>query len=260
MPDIPDQPPEWAPLPLLQTTDRVLGGMSGPANSQARALCARLTLLRALIEALQTAVAAANAAATAAQTAAGTAVSTAATAATTASTASSTATTAQAAATAAGSAASAAQTTANTGVTNAATANSAATAANSAATAAQTSANSANTAAATAQTTANTALANAATAQALAATKALKVDLGAVSLAFTAGIVLVAGARSIQAVCAGALIGDLIIAVPTGTITDGYGVGAAQCLTAGTVRVSVSYPGLALGASFTIPVRVFAIR
>lgn len=90
--------------------------------------------------------------------------------------------------------------------------------------------------------------------------KATRVDLGSVSLTYTAALALGAGARSVAVNCTGAQVGDAVFVAATGAVPDGYAVGAAQCLVADVIRVSVIHPALVLGASFTIPLRVFALR
>lgn len=232
MPNMPEPSPAWNDVPMIETTDRVLGGASGPVNVQAREIVARTGWLRAAVEDADDAAAAAQASATAANTAAGNAATQAASAGTAASAAQASAT--------------AAQTTANTAVTNAA--------------AAQSTANAAGTAAAGAQTTANTANTAAANAQATANSKSTRVDLGTVSIAYTAALAVGAGSRSVEANCAGAVVGDALIVVATAAIADGYAIGAGQCITVGKVRVSVSHPALVLGANFSIPVHVYAMR
>lgn len=253
MPNIPDQAPAWMGVPLIEPTDRVLGGLEGPANAQALALLARLQWVRNLTESVATAAGltaeqvaqalanaeSANVQALAAWDLAGTVEDAAAATAALAATANATAN-------GAASAAAAAQTTANGAATTAGSAQTTATAA-------QTAANGAATTAGAADTKATTALSE-------VATKATRYDLGTVSITYAAAIAVGAGARSLSVACPGALVGDAVFVAATGAVPDGYAVGAAQCLAADTIRVSVVHPALVLGANFTIPLRVFALR
>lgn len=225
MADIPDQTPTWAPIPLIEKSDSVLGGMGGAANRQAIALAHRTAWIQQNLAELTTAATTAQSAADTAQAQAQSAAFD--------------AYTAQQQAESASGAAAAASTKADTAQTAASAADGKAVAAQAAATAA-----------ATAASTAATA----------ASAKATRVDLGAVTLSYTAALILGAGARSIEVTCTGAKLNDALFVVSTSAIPDGYAVGAAQCLVVDKVRVSVVHPALALGANFTIPLRVFALR
>ncbi|WHB31168.1 putative tail fiber protein [Xanthomonas phage NEB7] len=217
---------------MIQPDDRVLGGPAGAANKQAIALMENAGILYDTV--------------TAATQLATTAASAAQTAATTASTAASTAT-------AAASTASAAQTAAQSAAQTATAAQTAATTADSKATAAQTQAGAA-------ATTAGSADSKAAAALTAAQSKSTRYDLGTVNVSYSAALALGAGARSVVVPCPGAMVGDAVFVAATGAIPDGYAVGAAQCLVADTIRVSIVHPALVLGANFTIPVKAFALR
>lgn len=219
MPNIPYQAPAWRDVPLIEPTDRVLGGLEGPANAQALALLARLQWVRNLTESV-----AAAAGLTAEQVA-----------------------TALANAESANVQALAAWDLAGTVEDAAAAAAALAATANATANGAATTAGNAQTAANGAATTAGTAQADAAAAVAAVATKATRYDLGTVSLTYSAALALGAGARSIAVACPGSLVGDAVFVAATGAVPDGYAVGAAQCLAAGTIRVSVVHPALVLG-------------
>ncbi|MFB0357377.1 hypothetical protein ABVD92_20115 [Xanthomonas euvesicatoria] len=239
MADIPEQPAAWPEIPLISTADLVLGGNNGPANRQAVKILQRMQLVKvgmdaatASLSTLQPLVAQARSGADAALTLARTADTTAA----------------------------AAQTAAGTAQTAAAAAAAAASTADTKAVNAQTMANQADTKATAAQTAAGTANTNASAAMTTAAAKATRIDLGTVSLTYTAGLALGAGARSVAVNCSGAQVGDAVFVAATAAIPDGYAVAAAQCLAADVIRVSVVHPALALGASFTIPLRVFVLR
>lgn len=225
MADIPEQPAAWPEIPLIATTDPVLGGINGAANRQAVKMLQRMQHVKevgdvaaAAISTMAPLVAQARSGADAALLAA------------------------QAAHSAADSAAGAAAD------------------AHSAATAAQTRADQADTKATSAQSAASSAGSNATAAMTAANAKATRVDLGSVSLTYSATLAIGAGARSVAVNCAGAQVGDAIFVAPTGAVPDGYAVGAAQCLVADVIRISVVHPALVLGASFTIPLRVFALR
>jgi hypothetical protein len=239
MPNIPEQPAAWPDIPLIAKTDRVLGGPDGPANAPLIAMLQRMELVREAAMAAQTA-------ATAAQTLASSAGSAATAAASNAQTAITNAATAQTAASAAGAVGSAAQTAAQSAAATA--------------TAAQTAANSATTAATAAQSTATTASTTATTALTTAQARAVRLDLGSVTITYSAALAVGAGARSLTVACVGAQPGDAVFVAATAAIPDGYAVGAAQCLVADTIRVSVVHPALALGANFSIPLRVFVLR
>lgn len=281
MADIPDQPAAWPDIPLIATTDPVLGGINGAANRQAICMMQRLQMTKDIGDAATTSVNALGPLVTQARSGADAALIAAQNAQATADAAGDDAVAARTAATAAQSTASAAQSAASAADTKATNAQTAATAADSKAVAAQTSANNAGTAAATAdgkavaaQTKADSADTKATNAQASAGmagteaaqamvaanAKATRIDLGAVTITYSAVLALGAGARSIPVNCTGARVGDAIFVAATGAIPDGYAVGAAQCLVADVIRVSVVHPALVLGASFSIPLRVFALR
>lgn len=281
MADIPEQPAAWPEIPLIATTDPVLGGINGAANRQAVKMLQRMQHVKevgdtasAAISTMAPLVAQARSGADAALLAAQAAHSAADSAAGAAADARSAATAAQTAASTADGKAVAAQTLATSAQTAAATAQSAADAADTKATAAQTKANQADgkataaqnkadqadTKATNAQSAASSAGSNATAAMSAANAKATRVDLGSVSLTYSATLALGAGARSIAVNCTGAQVGDAIFVAPTGAVPDGYAVGAAQCLVADVIRVSIVHPALVLGASFTIPLRVFALR
>lgn len=288
MADIPEQPAAWPEIPLIAKTDRVMGGLEGAANRQAVKMLQRMQMVKEIGDTASTAistmaplVAQARSGADAALLAAQAAQSTADIAGDDASAAHALATAAQSAAanadgkavtaqTAAAAAATAASTADGKAVTAQATAEAADTKATNAqtkanqadgkATAAQNKADQADTKATNAQSAASSAGSNATAAMTAANAKATRVDLGAVSLTYSAVLALGAGARSVAVNCTGAQVGDAIFVAPTGAVPDGYAVGAAQCLVADVIRVSVVHPALVLGASFTIPLRVFALR
>lgn len=238
---------------MIETTDRVLGGANGPANAQARALAARSAWLKDTVAEITGTLGAAQSRIADSEAAASQALSDAQAAAALADSADNAAGAAQLAAATAASTAAAAQAAAVAAQTAAGTATSAASTA-------QTTAAIADTKATTADTKATTAVSTADAAQTAVAAKATRFDLGGVTILYTAAVILGAGARSIEVNCTGAQVGDAIFVAPTGAIPDGYAVGAAQTAVAGKIRVSVVHPALALGANFSIPLRVFALR
>jgi len=272
--NIPDQTPVWAPIPLIEKSDPVLGGMDGAANRQAIAMAHRLAWVQQTLTSLgATASSAAEAAAEAAsqagtaafdaftaQQVADAAGAAAASATSVAGSAHNAAIAAQSAASSADSKATSAQTAASTADTKATAAQATASAADTKATTAQTTATSADTKATSAQTMATAADAAASAATTAVAAKATRIDLGNVTITYSAVLAVGAGARSIEATCTGARIGDAIFVAPTASVPDGYAVGAGQCLVADKIRVSVVHPALVLGANFSIPLRVFALR
>lgn len=260
MANIPDQTPSWAPIPLIEKTDRVEGGIDGAANRQAVAISHRLTWAQQALEALSGAASQARAVAEGAVAQAGAAATDAQTAYQRAATAQALADAANAQAATADGKAVAAQSAATTAQTMATSADGKATAAQTTATAADGKAVAADGKATTAQSIAATADTNATAAVAAAAAKATRIDLGSITLTYTAIVILGAGARSIEVNCTGARVNDAVFVAATGAIPDGYAVGAAQCLVADKIRVSVVHPALALNASFSIPLRVFVLR
>lgn len=246
MANIPDQPPSWAAIPLIEETDPVLGGPGGAANQQAIALLKRAQWLRNGLEAVTGTVAGVAEQVGTATVGVDDALLKATTALTNSLTADSNA--------------SAARTTAESANTTAATAASNASSARTMAEAAATKADTATTTANSAAATAGTANTTANTARTIAEARAIRFDLPNATVTYAAGLAIGAGARSLEANCVGARVGDAIFVSPTAAVPDGYGVGAAQCLAADKIRVSVVHPALALGANFTIPMKVFALR
>lgn len=239
MTNIPIQPAAWPEIPLIVETDPVLGGLNGPANRQAIAIAQRIQYAMAAVDMVAGVGTQAKALA---DQALGLASS------------------ADAVALAAQSAAATADTKASTAQTTATQADTKATSAQTTATAADTKATQADTKATAAQTTAATAATDAQTAMTTAAAKTTRVFLGTISITYTAALALGAGARSVEAACTGARVGDAIFVSPSAAVPDGYAVGSAQCLTADKIRVSIVHPALVLGANFTIPVLAFALR
>lgn len=91
------------------------------------------------------------------------------------------------------------------------------------------------------------------------------VTIGTVTIAQTAVIAIVAGIRTITFTgLAGLLTSDNVLLFPVVTagvgIPDGYAIHNAWCSAAGTLKVALSAPLLAIGASYSIPCRVIVLR
>lgn len=274
MANIPDQTPAWAPVPMIETNDLVLGGPDGQINRQASAVLQRAQFLRSGLETVTGTVAGiaeqvgvSSQSLSNLQTSlqavvaeADTALSVANTARTRADSATTKAESATTAAAAAQSDAASARTMAESSNTTAASAKATADSAAATASTANTNATAAKTTADNAAATAGTANTTANTARTIAEARAIRFDLPNATVTYSVTLALGAGARSIEANCTGARAGDAIFVSPVNAVPDGYGVGAAQCLANDKIRVSIVHPALALGANFSIPLRVFALR
>lgn len=260
MPNIPDQPPNWTGVRLIEKTDKVLGGMEGAANQQAMQMLQCVGYVRQGVEEVDAALAETTLLVAQARSSADTATLAAQNAQAAADAAQASADAADIKAVAADTKAVTAQADAAAAATKADQAQSKASQAEGKANAAQAKADSADTKATNAAAQAGMAGNEAAQAMVAANAKAVRVDLGSVTIIYSAVLALGAGARSIAVNCTGARVGDAIFVAATGAIPDGYAVGAAQCLVADVIRVSVVHPALVLGASFSIPLRVFALR
>lgn len=91
------------------------------------------------------------------------------------------------------------------------------------------------------------------------------VTIGTVTIAQTAVIAIVAGIRTITFTgLTGLLTTDNVLLFPVVTagvgIPDGYAIHNAWCSAAGTLKVALSAPLLAIGASYSIPCRVIVLR
>lgn len=85
--------------------------------------------------------------------------------------------------------------------------------------------------------------------------------LGTVTLAQTAGIAISAGIRTLTYSFTGVGIGDKIILVSasSGGIPDGYAVHDAWVSATNTIKVNLSAPLLAIGASYSFPMTVMKL-
>lgn len=91
------------------------------------------------------------------------------------------------------------------------------------------------------------------------------VTIGTVTIAQTAVIAIVAGIRTITFTGLTSLLTtDNVLLFPVVTagvgIPDGYAIHNAWCSAAGTLKVALSAPLLAIGASYSIPCRVIVLR
>lgn len=89
-----------------------------------------------------------------------------------------------------------------------------------------------------------------------------KVPLGTLTVAQTATLVAItAGVRTLTFTgVSGALAGDDLLLFPTAALPAGYAIHNVRCPAAGTVEVTMTAPLLAIGASFSIPCRLVALR
>lgn len=94
----------------------------------------------------------------------------------------------------------------------------------------------------------------------LAARKAL-VSLPDVTVSQTAGLVLSAGERTFNVACAGVVKAtDTLLVVSKAAFPAGYGLRGYSAPSDNNLSIVLQCPGLALGASFSIPFAVYAIR
>ncbi len=88
-----------------------------------------------------------------------------------------------------------------------------------------------------------------------------KVALGTLTVAQTATIAINAGVRTLTFTgVTGTLAGDDLLLFPTSALPAGYAIHNVRCPAAGTVEVTMTAPLLAIGASFSIPCRLVALR
>lgn len=88
-----------------------------------------------------------------------------------------------------------------------------------------------------------------------------KVSLGTLTVTQTALVAITAGVRTLTFTgVTGSLAGDDLLLFPTSALPAGYAIHNVRCPTNGTVEVTMTGPLLALGASFSIPCRLVALR
>ena len=87
-----------------------------------------------------------------------------------------------------------------------------------------------------------------------------KVSLPDITIAGTIAVGVLAGPRLHTIACSGALTTDAFVLTPAATMPVGYMLGDARCKTAGQLEVTLYLPAVALLASYSIPVKVTAVR
>ncbi len=87
-----------------------------------------------------------------------------------------------------------------------------------------------------------------------------KVALPNITLTGTIAVGVLAGPRTQTLACAGALTTDSIVLNPVNAMPAGYLLGDVRCSSAGQLEVTLYTPAVTLLASYSIPVRVTAIR
>lgn len=87
-----------------------------------------------------------------------------------------------------------------------------------------------------------------------------KVVLGSITLAQTAVVAIGAGDRVLTFTVTGAVAGEDLILFPVSAMPSGYFVKSVIATAANTVAVTLNAPLLAIGASYSIPCRVVALR
>jgi hypothetical protein len=85
------------------------------------------------------------------------------------------------------------------------------------------------------------------------------VAIGDVTVSLSTPIGLAASNRQISVPLAGVKALDVLSARPLGAVPDGYDIGAAFCVTDGTLVVIIAHPALTLGGSFSINLRIMRI-
>lgn len=87
-----------------------------------------------------------------------------------------------------------------------------------------------------------------------------KVSLGTITLAQNALVAITAGVRTLTLPLQGVLAGDDLTIHPVGPLPAGYAIHGIAATAANTVQVTLTAPLLAIGASYSIPCRVNALR
>lgn len=85
------------------------------------------------------------------------------------------------------------------------------------------------------------------------------VSLGTVNISQSAVVAINAGIRAVSVNVPGALMGDSLVAFPAAALPTGYSIENAFVTAPGVVSVTLTAPLLAIGASYTIPVKVVAV-
>jgi hypothetical protein len=87
-----------------------------------------------------------------------------------------------------------------------------------------------------------------------------RVSLPNVTLSGTIALGVLAGPRTQTLPCAGAQVGDVLVMTPVNAMPAGYMLGDIRCATANTVEATLYAPAVSLLASYSIPIKVTAIR
>jgi len=87
-----------------------------------------------------------------------------------------------------------------------------------------------------------------------------KVALPNVTLTGTIAVGVLAAPRSQTLACTGAVVGDVLVMTPVNAMPAGYMLGDIRCATAGQVEVTLYAPAVTLLATYSIPIKVTAIR
>lgn len=86
------------------------------------------------------------------------------------------------------------------------------------------------------------------------------VVVGTVTLSESALVVISAGIRILTFTISGVVAGEPLLASPNIAMPAGYAVHTAIATAANTVQVTLSIPALAIGASYSIPCKIIALR
>lgn len=86
------------------------------------------------------------------------------------------------------------------------------------------------------------------------------VPLGNITISQTAAIAIAAGIRSLNFSVPGLLKDDNVLVFPSAALPAGYAIHGAIALANGSLQVTLTAPLLAIGATFSIPCRVIALR
>lgn len=89
---------------------------------------------------------------------------------------------------------------------------------------------------------------------------ALASQVGTATISQTATLALSAGVRTVSVPVAGVVPAGNYMVFASGAVPAGYGIMHATCTTAGTLQVTITAPLLAIGANYSIPVRVVRIN
>lgn len=90
---------------------------------------------------------------------------------------------------------------------------------------------------------------------------AKKIALGTLNVTQTALVALLAGTRNVTLTgVTGVKLGDDVMLFPVDVLPTGYSMGVPAATAAGTLVIPVTGPALAIGATYSIPCRAYALR